>query len=30
MRQAALLVVGYAFGYSLLAFELVMSLATSG
>src|SRR5947208_16543587 len=27
MREAALLVVGYAFGYSLLAFELVMSLA---
>src|SRR2546429_216820 len=26
-REAALLVVGYAFGYSLLAFELVMSLA---
>ena len=27
MREAAFLVVGYAFGYSLLAFELVMSLA---
>jgi len=26
-REAALLVVGYAFGYSLLAFDLVMSLA---
>src|SRR3989449_10362399 len=26
-REAAFLVVGYAFGYSLLAFELVMSLA---